>query len=301
MQLRKLFAIAICLCMTTLLYSQELNFTVKINTQKLQVTDQKVFETLERTLLEFLNNQKWTNTVFESEERINCNLILTIQEEYPPSGFKGHLAIQSSRPVFGSDYETPMFNYIDKEVTFEYEQFQPIVYSKNNYNDNLSSALAFYAHIILGMDYDSFSPFGGEEYFQRAQDIVNSVPPSAASANPGWRSVDGNRNRFWLIENILSPRVKSYRQAMYDYHRQGLDLMASDSETGRANMAQALDVMPVVNQSYPNSMILALFSSNKAQEIVEIFKRGTLPEQNQVMRAMVKIDPANASKYRGIK
>ncbi|GJM34156.1 MAG: DUF4835 domain-containing protein [Saprospiraceae bacterium] len=287
--------------MTTLLYSQELNFTVKINTQKLQVTDQKVFETLERTLLEFLNNQKWTNTVFESEERINCNLILTIQEEYPPSGFKGHLAIQSSRPVFGSDYETPMFNYIDKEVTFEYEQFQPIVYSKNNYNDNLSSALAFYAHIILGMDYDSFSPFGGEEYFQRAQDIVNSVPPSAASANPGWRSVDGNRNRFWLIENILSPRVKSYRQAMYDYHRQGLDLMASDSETGRANMAQALDVMPVVNQSYPNSMILALFSSNKAQEIVEIFKRGTLPEQNQVMRAMVKIDPANASKYRGIK
>ncbi len=301
MQIRKLFALALCLGMAALLNGQELNATVKINTQKLQVTDPKVFETLEQTLVEFLNNQKWTSDIFEPEERINCNLILTIQEEYPPSGFKAHLAVQSSRAVYDSDYETPMFNYIDKDVTFQYEQYQPVVYSKNNYNDNLSSVLAFYINIMLGMDYDSFAPLGGEEYFQRAQDIVNSVPPSATATNPGWTSSGGNRNRFWLIENILSPRTKSLRRVMYDYHRLGLDLMSSDSDVGRANIAQALDVLPVVNQSYPNTMILALFSSTKSQEIVEIFKRGTLPEQNQVMRAMVKIDPANASKYREIK
>ncbi len=301
MQVRKLFALAICIGMAALLNGQELNATVKVNTQKLQVTDPKVFETLEQTLVEFLNNQKWTNDVFETEERINCNFLLTIQEEYPPNGFKAHLAVQSSRPVYDSDYETPMLNYIDKDVTFAYEQYQPVVYSRNNYNDNLSSVLAFYVHIMLGMDYDSFAPLGGEEYLQRAQDIVNNVPPSAASNNPGWTSTGNNRNRFWLIENILSPRTKSLRRAMYDYHRMGLDLMANDADVGRANMAQSLDVLPVVNQSYPNTMILALFSSTKSQEIVEIFKRGTLPEQNQVMRAMVKIDPANASKYREIK
>lgn len=283
------------------LQAQELNANVKVNTQKLQTVDPKVFETLEQTIQEFLNSQKWTTDVFETEERITCNFILTIQEELSPTSFKADLAVQSSRPVYMSEYDTPLFNYIDKEVTFYYEQYQPIQYSRNQYNDNLSAVLAYYAFIIIGKDYDSFSPMGGEPYFQLAQDILNSVPQSAAASNPGWRSVEGNRNRFWLIENIMSPRVRPMRQAMYKYHREGLDLMYQDVETGRAVITQALADVGSVNQSYPNSMIVQLFNNEKSSELVEIYKMGSMEQQNEVIRLMSRLDPANASKYRAIK
>ena len=299
--MNRLLFIACCLLPAFCIQAQELNVNVKVNTQKLQTVDPKVFVTLEQTISEFLNSQKWTTDVFETEERINCNFILTIQEELSPTSFKADLAVQSSRPVYASEYDTPLFNYIDKEVTFFYEQYQPVQYSRNQYNDNLSAVLAFYAFVIIGKDYDSFSPMSGEPYFQLAQDIVNSVPQSAASSNPGWRSVESNRNRYWLSENLLSPRVRPMRQAMYNYHRQGLDVMHADPETGKAVITQALDEVARVNQSYPNSMIVQLFNNEKSSEIVEIFKVGSLDQQNEVIRLMSRLDPANASKYREIK
>lgn len=283
------------------LQAQELNATVRVNVQKLQTVDPQVFETLEQTLLEFLNSQKWTNDVFELEERINCNILLTIQEERSATSFKADLAIQASRPVYGTNYETALFNHIDKDVTFTYEQFQPLQFSQNVFNDNLSTVLSFYAYIILGLDYDSFSPLGGEPYFQIAQQILNSIPQSAAAANPGWRSLDGNRNRYWIIENILSPRVRPYRQAMYEYHRQALDIMAEDVNTGRGIMVNALSQISDVDQAYPNSMIVQMFVNAKSQEVVEIFKKGTRQEQDQVIQIMSKIDPTNSSRYRAIR
>ncbi len=286
---------------TMSLQAQELTFSVKINTLKLQTVDPKVFATLESTITEFLNNQKWTNDVFESQERINCNLVMTIQEELSPTSFKADLAVQASRPVFGSSYETRMFNHLDKEITFSYEQFQPLIYSRNVFNDNLSSVLAFYVYVILGMDYDSFSLFGGDDHYQTAQEIMNTVPQNVASSAAGWRSTEGNRNRYWLIENLLSPRVRPLRQALYEYHRQGLDVMANDVNTGRAIILQALEEVDKVNQSYPNAMIVQTFSNAKSDEIVEIFKRGTRQEQDRVVQIMTKVDATNASKYRSIK
>ncbi len=299
--MRKLIATIALLLVIQGLWAQELNATVKINIQKLQTVDPKVFTTLEQTIKEFVNSQKWTDDFFEIEERINCNIQLTIQEELSPTAFKAELAIQASRPIYNSSEETVLFNHIDRDITFAYEQFQPLIFSRNAYNDNLSHVLAFYAYIILGMDYDSFAPFGGDPYFQAAQDIVNSVPQAAASANKGWRSLDGNRNRFWIIENILSPRVRPYRQAIYDYHRTALDIMANDPAKGRQIIAQALEKIADVNQSYPNSMIVQMFNNTKSQEIVEIFKGGTLAEQDKVIQVMSRVDPANASKYREIK
>ncbi|MCB9264050.1 MAG: DUF4835 family protein [Lewinellaceae bacterium] len=300
--MRRLVVFCIFLLGITMgLRAQELNVTVRINTQKLQSTDPKVFETLENTVREFLNTQRWTDDVFELEERINANVLITIQEEVSPTSFKADIAVQASRPVYGSDYETPLINHIDKGVTFFYEQFQPLQFSRNTYNDNLSSVLAFYAYIILGLDYDSFSPYGGEPYFQTAQDILNNVPQAAAAANPGWRSLDGNRNRFWLIENILSPRVRPFRQAWYDYHRQGLDVCSSDVATGRAIISAALEQVRNVDQAYPNSMIIQVFTDTKSQEILEIFKRGTPQEQNTVVQVMTRIDASNAAQYRAIK
>lgn len=279
-------------------WSQELNVTVKINVQKLQTADPRIFETLEQAVAEFLNNTKWTDDVFDVSERINCNLLITLQKELSPTSFSADLAVQASRPVYGSNYETALFNHIDRDVVFTYEQFQPLQYSKNSFNDNLSSVLAFYAFTILGLDYDSFGLYGGEPYFLAAQDIVNTVPQSGEYS--GWRSTEGNRNRFWIAENMLSPRMRLLRQAMYAYHRQALDIMHEDVAKGRSIMAEALENVLKVNQTYPNSMAIQMFINAKSQELMEIFKMGTGPEKEQVIRVMSRIDAANTAKYRAL-
>jgi hypothetical protein len=299
--MRKLILFSLLFLIGSILYSQELNVTVRFNTQKLQQTDPKVFETLRGTIIEFMNGQKWTEDEFEVEEQINANMIITLQEELSVTSFKADIAVQASRPVYGTDYETPIINYLDKGVTFTYEQFQPLQYSANRFNDNLSSVLAFYAYIILGLDYDSFSPYGGETSFQEALAIVNNVPESAAAANPGWRSLDGDRNRYWIIENLLSPRVRAFRQAWYEYHRQGLDIASTDVATCRAIINAALDQIRSVNDKYPNTALIQIFTDTKASEIVEIFKKGTPQEQNSVYNVMTKIDASNITLYRQIK
>ncbi|MFN7116775.1 MAG: DUF4835 family protein [Saprospiraceae bacterium] len=283
--------------------AQELNATVKVNTQKVLTADPKIFGTLEQTIREFMNNQKWTDDIFEQDERIKCNLLLTITDQSPtdPNYFVAELAIQASRPIYGSNYETVTFNLIDRNINFSYEQYQPVQYSRNSYNDNLSSILSFYAYIIIGMDYDSFSPLGGEKYFQLAQEVINTLPQSLLKADQGWNSLSNNRNRFWIAENLLSPRVKPFRQAMYEYHRTGLDVMSIDMAKGRLAMADALQKVADVNQAYPNSAIMQLFNSTKSAELIEIFKRGSMQEQDKVIQVMSRVDPANASKYRAIK
>jgi len=283
------------------LRGQELNCTVRVNIQKLQTIDPQVFETLEQIVMEFMNNNKWTEDYFQTEERINCNILLTVQEELSPTTFKADLAIQASRPVYNSTYETAIINYIDKEVTFEYEQFQPLRFSRNVFNDNLSAVLSFYAYVIIGLDYDSFSLYGGEPYLQIAQEIVNNIPSAAAAAYKGWRSIDGNRNRFWIIENLLSPRVRPMRQAWYEYHRHGLDVMAEDLAAGRAVMSKSLESIMSVNQAYPNSQIVQMFSNSKGREVVEVFKEGTRQEKDLVIQVMTRIDAPNAAQYRSIR
>ena len=296
--MKKYFLLFITIIFCKLVSAQEIEFTININTPKLQTTDPKVFESLKEGMSNFLNNQKWTSDVFDPKERIKCNIQMTIKDELSANTFSADFAIQAVRPVYGSSYETPMLSHVDKDLTFVYEQFQPLEYTKNSFSDNLTSFLSFYVYIILGMDYDSYSLYGGELYYQTANDILTTIPPSAASAFPGWRSLDGNRNRYWIIENLLSPKVRDYRQAMYDYHRQSLDLMASDTKTGRAIMLKALETISKVNRSYPNSMIIQMFTNAKSTEIIEIFKKGTSEEKRSVRTIMSKIDASNASKYR---
>jgi uncharacterized protein DUF4835 len=296
--MKKYYILFIALICCKLIFAQEMEFTININTPKLQTTDPKVFESLKQGMSDFLNNQKWTSDVFDPKERIKCNIQMTIKDELAANTFSADFAIQAVRPVYGSNYETPILSHVDKDLSFVYEQFQPLQYTKNSYSDNLTSFLSFYVFIILGMDYDSYSLYGGEPYFQAANDILTTIPPTAASAFPGWRSLDGNRNRYWIIENLLNPKVRDLRQAMYDYHRQSLDLMADNPETGRAIMLQALETISKVNRSYPSSMIIQMFTNAKSNEIVEIFKKGTSEEKTKVRNIMSKIDASNASKYR---
>lgn len=301
--MRKLFLVASCfLVLVQWLSAQEFNATVKVNPQKVLSADPKIFNTLEQSIREFMNSQKWTDDVFEQDERIKCNILLTITDQSPtnPNYFVAELAVQASRPVYGTDYETVTINHLDRNVNFTYEQYQPITYSRNAYNDNLSSILSYYAYLLLGMDYDSFSPMGGEKYFQLAQEIINTLPSSVAKADDGWNT-QGSRNRYWILENMLSPRVKPYRQAMYEYHRLGLDVMASDMAKGREALANAVQKVAEVNQSYPNSAIVQMFNTTKSAELIEVFKRGTLQEQDKVIQVMSRVDPSNAAKYRTIK
>jgi hypothetical protein len=297
--MRKIVFFALLILSSLPTFAQELNFNVRVNTQKLQTVDPKVFETLEQSIRDFMNNTQWTDENFAQEERIECNLILTIQEETSPTTFKADIAIQSSRPIYNSSEQTIILNHIDQDLEFAYQQFQPLEFSRNTFNDNLSSVLSFYAYIILGLDYDSFALYGGEPYFQIAQDILNSTPQNGVFR--GWRSMDGNRNRFWIIENLLSPRVRSYREAMYNYHRYGLDAMAQTPDAGRAIIAQYLDNIQDVYQNYPNSMILQMFLNAKSKEIIEIFKRGISAEKDKAIRIMSRIDATNANEYRQIR
>lgn len=282
------------------LLSQEMKFSVRINAQKVQTADQAIFETLAQTMTEFLNNQKWTDDIFGDTERINCNLLLTIQEE-SGTGFKADLAIQSSRPVFKSSYESPLLNHIDRDVTFIYQQYDPLQFSRNSFTNNLSAVLSFYVYVILGLDYDSYSPRGGENFFQIAQEILNNIPQGAAESNPGWRSMENTRNRYWLIENLLSPRIRVFRESVYNYHRQGLDVMSSDPVKGRTAIKNSLEAIAGVTKAYPNAMIIQMFANAKGEEISEIFKPAPSEEKVQIGQLLSVIDPSNVNRYRTLK
>ncbi len=282
------------------LQAQELQATVTINTPLLQKTDPKVFQELEVAMTEFLNTQQWTDQELEQEERIQVNISLNITDELSASEFKGDLIIQSSRPVYGGNYQSVVVSNVDKGVQFTYEQFQPIQFSENLFIDNLSSVLSFYAYIIIGMDYDTFSPFGGDEYFQTANDIVNIIPNNLTSKYRGWRSLDGNQNRYWVIENLLNPRMRPIRQSIYDYHRLGLDTMHKDVEAGKSVMLKAIEAVGKVNKAQANSMLVTMFADAKSSEIIEVFKEATSQQKVQVQKIMGKMDPANSNKYRTI-
>ncbi len=299
MKYRMLF-ILIIFAFSTKIQAQELLAEVSINTPQLQLADPKIFKSLETAIEEFYNNNVWTEDEFEQEERIKFQIQMTITTEISENSFLAEMAIQSSRPIFNSSQETPLLNHVDKDIAFNYDLFQPLIYTKNAFNDNLTSILSFYAYIILGLDYDSFSPFGGEPHFLTAQEIMNTVPATVAANVRGWRQLDGNVNRYWLVENLLSPRVRPFRQAFYEYHMQGKDIMYENVEGGRAKLAECLETVAKVSRDYPNAMIIQLFSNAKSNEIIEIFKLGTRSEKLAVKKSMSNMDPSNSNKYERI-
>lgn len=302
-RLSLLTAFTALLAVATTYAQGELNCTVRINTPQLQQTDRRVFDQLEVSLRDFLNNTKWTNDAFEPDERIKCNFILTIRSELGNNTFEGELAVQSVRPVYGSTYESPMLSHLDRNIVFQYEQNQPIQFQPDvNDNPNLPSLFAFYAYIILGLDYDSFSLFGGDPHLLMAQQVVTNIQNTPGNSSPGWRPADGggNRNRYWIIENLLNPRVRPMRAAMYTYHRKGLDLFGTDMNTAKNNILQALEEVDKVNTAYFNAMIVQMFANAKKDEIVEMWKIGDRQQKERVQQIMMRVDPANMPRYREI-
>ncbi|MBU6340132.1 MAG: DUF4835 family protein [Bacteroidetes bacterium] len=281
----------------------ELNATVKVNTPTLQKNDRRVFDQLESSLREFINNTKWSQDAFEPEERINCSFIITVSEELDNNAFKGEIAIQSTRRIFGSGYDSPLLSHLDKEFQFTYEQNQPIEFQPDAAdNQNLAAIMAFYAYIILAMDYDSFSLYGGDPFLSLAQNLVTNIQNSSTNNTPGWRptSNDKNRSRFWMIENLTSARVKPYRAAMYTYYRKGLDMLSINMDQAKTNVFNALEEVDKVNSAYFNSMIIQMFANAKRDEVVEMWKIGSKDQRERIMQIMTKMDPANGGRYREI-
>jgi hypothetical protein len=282
--------------------AQEIFATVKVLTPQLQKTDRKIIDALENSLKDLINTTKWTEDVFEPIERIKCTFTLTIKSEVGDNGFSGELSVQATRQVFGSGYESPLLSHLDKDIDFTYDQFQAMDFAKDNIDNNLSAVVAFYVYTILGLDYDTFSLLGGDQHHTTALQIINTIPPGLANRFAGWRATDGtkNRNRYWLNENILNPRVKPLRAAMYLYHRKGLDVMGTDVEKGKVNVLAALEEIDKVNTSYFNSMIVQMFTNAKREEVIEMWKQGGKPQKERIFQIMSKVDPANTQRYRDL-
>lgn len=283
------------------LTGQELNLKVIVNAPNINKADPATFVQLEQAMTEFMNTSEWTEDSFEPEERIEGTIQINITEEISVTDFKADLLIQTARPVYNSTYSSPILTIIDKNIVFKYQDNQPIEQSDNAYFDNLSSVLSFYAYLIIGYDYDTFSQNGGDPYFKRAQNVVQSIPSARSGDNSGWEVQGDERNRFNKVDNMFNPRMQSFRSAYYEYHRKGLDMMYENPDRSRAVMASAITAMGQVNQSYPNAVTLQMFADAKRQEIIDVFTVAPKGEKGKVADILMKIDPTRADQYRILK
>lgn len=277
--------------------AQELNCKVQVLSQQIQGTDKRVFTTLQTAIFEFMNNKKWTTDAFKLDERIDCSILINVTERPSTDQFIATIQVQSRRPVFKSSYNSVLLNYNDNDFQFSYLENQPLEFNENQFTTNLTSVLGFYAYMIIGMDYDTFSPSGGTNYLQKAQNVVNNAQ-SASEA--GWRAFESNKNRYWLITNMLDAPFVNIRECMYNYHRKGLDEMVTNKEGGRANVLEALESLRKVHQARPLSFAMQVFFNAKSDEIINIFSGAFADEKSKVMTLLNDIDPTNSNKYQKI-
>ena len=276
------------LLMMTDVFCQELNCKVLVNADQIQTTDRNVFKDMERGIATFMNTRKWTTDSYKNYERINCGIFLNISKMPSIGSFTASAQITVARPVFNTNYETVLLNFADREWEFEYIESQPLEYNDNAYINNLTSMLAFYAYIIIGMDADSFSEKGGDQYFQRALMVVNN---SQQSNRAGWQSIGSNRNRYNLIENINNPQMVELRKNTYKYHRLALDYFDKKPDESRQIILTALTNVKAVWQIYPNSIFIITFFDSKANELVNVFSEGNLNTRREVYDLLMTVDP----------
>jgi len=288
-------------CLPFYIFSQELNCQVSVVTDsKLEVNsvEKEVFEKLEQTIYEMMNNTQWTKDVFAVEERINCILQLQIKSKPATDTYSGSLQIQCTRPAFNSSYNTTLFNFLDENLQFTFTRNSLLVYAPNQYRDNLTSVLAFYAYFVLGMDYDSFSLKGGTKYFNEAQQIVMLAQSSNA---PGWKSKEsGKRNRFWLVDNVLHQLFEPLRECNYQYHRKGIDVLHENKEKGRQEIYNAINLLSSVIKNRPNSVNTQSFVQAKSNELKNLSTDADKKSKTTIVNLLKRIDPANSSKYQEI-
>jgi len=300
----KILIILVCACFFGLrddIRAQELNAVVGVSVPKLQSADPAVFKTLERDLKEFLNQVKWTNDDYKPYEKIDCNFQVNITAEMGNNTYKADIAIKAIRPVFGSEYKTVLINHVDRDIIFSYQEFEPIENGTEFFKDNLSAVFSFYVHLILGLDAESFALGAGDPEFQIAQSIINLVPPNISDADKGWTALSRKTTRYWIMENLLNTRFKSFKEAWYNYHRKSLDVLHSNPGLALNTMVEALKEVDKTNLSYPNTIGVLMFITAKSDEVVDILKNGDRTQKNAVYDIMRKLDPSNSGKYSALR
>lgn len=279
------------------LTAQEFNANVVVNAEQTNVSSLQVFKTLERDLREFINETSWSNKVYANQERIDASFNIIVSN-YDADNFTATLQIQASRPVFGSTYLSPIYNYNDRQFNFTYREFQPLNFNPNNFESNLVSAIAFHIYTILGLDASTYSPNGGEEYHRIAKQIVNT----AASGNSqGWKATDGAQSRYQINEALISPVFSSFHTVMYQYHREGLDIMQENPRDGKEKIAQAINALREINDRRPNSFLLRTFFDAKAEEIQSIFSDGPSVNIDQLVQNLTRMAPTKRDNWTTIK
>jgi hypothetical protein len=295
--MRKVLLLIIVCFVTQRMLAQELRCNISISSSKIQGANKTVFETMQSDLYEFMNNRKWTEHQYAMDERIECNFFINLDQQISSDEFKGSISVQASRPIFNSSYKSTLLNIKDNDFHVKYVEYQTLEFNETSNKDNLTNILAFYAYIVLGIDYDSFSPEGGTEFFQKAQAIVNN---SQSAVQKGWKAYESERNRYWLVENILNKSYSGYRSCIYQYHRQGLDIMSDKAPEGRAAIAESLKSIQKVFRARPSLYILQVFFDAKSDELVNIFSKSFPDERNRVSVILNECDPSNGSKYEKI-
>jgi hypothetical protein len=274
--------------------SQEFLCSVEVNAQQVEGTDRRVFENMQSSLSEFINNRRWTNLEFNPAERIECTFVITISNRPSADRFVANLNLVASRPVYKTAYNSTLINYVDRKFEFEYVEFQPMEFQENTYESNLTSVIAFYLYMILGLDFDSYSLYGGSPFFEKAEAVVNAAQNSSES---GWRAFEEDRNRYWILENYLNNAYNDLRKFNYEYHRLGLDVMSEKVEEGRSKIANSINLLRNVHRERPGLFALSLMVDAKRDEIINIFSKGNPSEQTDIEQIMSEVDPANASNY----
>lgn len=295
MRFAKLFLLLFSLGGLHSSHAQELNFTVSINAEVVQTTERAIFDEMKNAFQDFLNNQSWSSDNFNRTERIKANLILTIRDQPSVGQFTANVQIQFVRPVYGSSYETLLLNYADRDWQFQYTLSQRLQFNENSFTNNITALLSYYAFIALGLDYDSFSPLGGTDFYEQAQRIVNNAQNNGGV---GWGQFQNRRNRYWLTENLFTnEQYEPVRLALYDYHINGLDRFQEDPESARLTILSTLENIQEVNSILPNAVLIRAFLDAKNQEITDIFSRGDMDIRRNAYNVMLKLDPARRSSY----
>lgn len=284
-------------------HAQELQAKVTVIAQQINTTvDKKIFNTLQNQLINLINNRKWTKDAFTVNERIECQFLLNVEEIVDANVYKASLTVQAARPVYNSGYNAALINFRDVDVLFKYIEYQPVEFNETRVAgsdplaSNLTAIVAFYINMILGMDYDSYSPKNGDIYFQKAMNIVNNSPE--AKDISGWRAFDGLRNRYWLAENLVNTRYNLIHDIIYSYYRSGLDNFYQDENLARKNILETFVRLQAFNQENPNTMIMQFFLQGKANELIGIFKKANPQDRKRFVDLITQLDISNIDKYR---
>lgn len=281
--------------------AQEFKCTVKVNADQIQGTNKSLFTTLEQSITEYINNNRWTNLTFAEQEKIDCSMMIIVNE-VSDGVLNCEMQLQTRRPVYGTSYMTPTMNFRDKNFTFAYEEYDRIEWQQNTFTTNLTAMLAYYCYLMLGIDFDSFQRLGGTPFFEQCEQIVNMAQTASMSGTEGtgWKAFDSNRNRYALINNLLDEAFKKYREYFYEYHRLGLDEMSQNVANARARIAKGMPVLRDANRARPATYVVGTFLDAKSDEIANIFSKGTDEEKKTVYEVLMDIDPTRQDTYEKI-